>query len=278
MEVLIGLIMELIGFVLILKGCGRIEDGGGGMMIFGLILIASAAIPLVLSSNKQRKETNQKIDTYKSKTDIPSNARTIKYIEGMESINYFIKESQYYIWREANNIKLALNPINVINLATEVGQGKVMMFPIDKIQYYSIVGDAYTETNVKGGGSSLTGAVVGGVIAGGAGAVIGSRKEIKTETNRVDNRKTIITYSDNGTTRNIFFAPDAYETLLQLIPEKDINFINSNINSSASTQNKDDINNDVYDKIRQLAKLKDDGILTEEEFNSKKKVLLEKIS
>lgn len=61
-------------------------------------------------------------------------------------------------------------------------------------------GNVYSETKVKGGGTSITGAVVGGVIAGPVGAVVGGRKGVKSKTDIKDERKlfiTVISGSDN---------------------------------------------------------------------------------
>lgn len=56
---------------------------------------------------------------------------------------------------------------------------------IDNILFYKVEGEIITSTyttggTVKGGGSSLTGAIVGGALAGDVGAIIGSRKKSKS--------------------------------------------------------------------------------------------------
>lgn len=64
----------------------------------------------------------------------------------------------------------------------------------------SVGGNVYSETKVKGGGTSVTGAVVGGMIAGPVGAVVGGRKGVKSKTDVKDERKlfiTIVSGSDN---------------------------------------------------------------------------------
>ena len=106
--------------------------------------------------------------------------------------------------------------------------------------------------------------------AGGAGAIIGSRKEIKTTTEEVDNRETIIAFKDGENDIYIFFNPETYDVFLNLLPQKEINFIKT----KRETPNNE---NDIVNQIKRLAQLKEEGILTEEEFSDKKKTLLEKI-
>lgn len=257
-----GLGLLLLGIILFFGGCAKIEDGRSTGMIIGFIMCLGSIILFTSHEIQQGKEDAQKMNAYHKENKIPYTAQEIKMYIGEYKVSY-------NIWKEGCNLNFA-NSYNT-------GQCSKKSIDIENIISYNIIGDAYTETNVIGGGSSLTGAVVGGVIAGGAGAVVGSRRGIRTENKRIDNRKTVITYNEDGTIKNIFFSPETYEILLRLIPEKDINFLKSNINPSASNQGKEDISNDAYNKIRELAKLKADGILTEEEFNSKKKILLAKI-
>ncbi len=62
---------------------------------------------------------------------------------------------------------------------------------------------------------------------------------------------------------------------LEMLDYLKTNGIYSQFNISNS--NSDNTNNDIIDQIEKLSKLKDDGILTEEEFLSKKAQLLEKL-
>lgn len=53
-------------------------------------------------------------------------------------------------------------------------------------------GNIYSETTVKGGGTSITGAVVGGAIAGPVGAVVGGRKGVKSKAEVQDERNLFV--------------------------------------------------------------------------------------
>lgn len=123
---------------------------------------------------------------------------------------------------------------------------------------------------------------MGHLIAGGAGAVIGSRKkvdEVKSELVTHDTRETYINYFDpENVRRSLFFDVDAYQVLNDLIPDKEYNIV-SQLNTSKlinSTPNSDK-KNSITDQIRELSALKDEGIISEQEFNEKKKILLDRI-
>ena len=92
--------------------------------------------------------------------------------------------------------------------------------PLENIISYTVSGSRKYVSNVKGGGSSLGGAIVGGLIAGEVGAVIGSRKSIKTELKEVDNREVRITYIYNKTKKINVLRGSAVKALDGLIPDK----------------------------------------------------------
>lgn len=79
-----------------------------------------------------------------------------------------------------------------------------------------------------------------------------------------------INYFDDGVKHSMFFDYEDYMTLLKIMPEKEYsNVVKSNLlrGSKSST----------IEQIKELGELKEKGILTKEEFNEKKKLLLDKI-
>ena len=73
---------------------------------------------------------------------------------------------------------------------------------VSNIKYYRIVGDKYVTTEVTGGGgggSSIKGAIIGGIIAGEAGAIIGSRKSIEPvkSNSTVHDKQSVLMYNMN---------------------------------------------------------------------------------
>lgn len=201
---------------------------------------------------------NYNIEKYK----IPDKKYRINYIKGHP---FFSESLRCFCWLEND-------AINIVDSDLVNCKGGVEI-PIKDIKSFLRQGDVYTETNISGGGgggSSIKGAIIGEVIAGPVGAVVGSRKAndpIKTENKVVDKRLTILEYYCDNKLNYMFFSSNSYNIFLDLIPFKEINFVN-----------REDTNDSkIYDKLRKLAKLKDDGILTEEEFISKKKCLLDNI-
>ncbi|WP_010243672.1 hypothetical protein [Acetivibrio cellulolyticus] len=88
---------------------------------------------------------------------------------------------------------------------------KLYTILLDKIEYYATRGEIVHENKITGGGgggSSIKGAVIGGVIAGEAGAIIGSRKKldpIKSELIAHDNRETFLNFFDDNNIKNSMF-------------------------------------------------------------------------
>jgi hypothetical protein len=156
--------------------------------------------------------------------------------------------------------------------------------PTSDIDSFIVEGEVYRENRISGGGgggSDIGGAIIGGVLAGGVGAVIGSRKEsdaIRSELVTHDTRKTYLDYFINGTKKTIEFRYKDFEVFNELIPEKN-NDVVSEIKKQGFIQqsNKLDETKTIAEQIRELAGLKDDGILTEDEFASKKAELLAKM-
>ena len=139
-----------------------------------------------------------------------------------------------------------------------------------------------------GGGSSVGGAIVGGLIAGDAGAVIGSRKQteaIKSEVVTHDSRKTIIRYyKDNQIFAITYSGFSVYEYLLTKIPEKDLLTIqlNANKNSTSVKQVEESkkvvtVAGNIKEKLETIKNLYDSGLITEEEYAKKKDDILSKI-
>lgn len=162
--------------------------------------------------------------------------------------------------------------------------------PIDNILHFKFYGEVWRETKITGsggggGGSSVGDAIIGGLIAGDAGAVIASRREIEpikinSQTITHDDRRCELYYKKDNKIEIITFRHDDYDILKELIPKKEYAYIQRQKEQEMlATQQPQptQIASSIPDQIRELAKLKDDGILTEEEFASKKAELLSKM-
>ena len=150
---------------------------------------------------------------------------------------------------------------------------KLTKISVDCVSHYCKEGDRQYTTNIHGGGgggTSITGAIIGGLIAGEAGAVIGSRKQTApiTSTTQVhDSRKTYLAYFHEEKLITIEIqGHEVYNYLLKKIPQKDFKVVQlQSTNSKAGS---------TADEIRKFKELLDDGIITQEEFDVKKKQLL----
>lgn len=147
--------------------------------------------------------------------------------------------------------------------------------PIDMIQYYAKEGDVQYTTQISGGGgggSSVSGAIVGGLVAGSAGAVIGSRQQvnpIKTTTQKHDSRKTILKYHDGDTLAVMMFDGfDAYNFFQKNMPEKDLLSV-----QLQSAQEKPQ-NDDIREKLKLAKSLFEEGLIDEAEYKEKRQELL----
>lgn len=74
----------------------------------------------------------------------------------------------------------------------------VLYFEGDVKAEVNTSGSVYTETQVKSKGPSIGGAIIGGAIAGPAGAIIGGQRKVKTQTVKHDERKLYLTISSSS--------------------------------------------------------------------------------
>lgn len=157
--------------------------------------------------------------------------------------------------------------------------------PFNKIQCFLKTGDVQYTSKVSGGGGggySATGAFIGGLIGGDAGAIIGSRKpvkQVKTTIETHDTRKTQLRYLRNDGTMDTIEKDGYafYDYLLKNIPEKDLLSLQLKSTSTITNMNMPKKTSDTAsraDRLRELKSLLDDGILTQEEFDTEKKKIL----
>lgn len=249
-------------------------------MIIFAIAIAIFLFFKVSEENRieKRKETYRTMmEKYKTENGISEEARVVKYCSGIramdnaiieQDISLIANEQDYFIWRNRESLNLLSCPLDYSTLENYFFNFEwKSSLDISKINYYTIQGDKYATTNIKGGGSSLGKAVIGGAIAGGAGAIIASREEITSTTDFIDERKTMIYYQDGEEVSNIILSGEAYDYLLNVIPEKEYSFV-------ISQQKEQESKHSSLSNLEQLADLRDKGILTEEEFTIKKKQIL----
>ncbi len=253
-----------------------------------LIILIFIGIPLFVNhmatKNDEKEKNKIKIakenqQRFKEENNIPEDASVLEIITENKKISTSVLTND--------------NIFNIYGMDIE----KIQM-PINNIKYFERKGDFKTEIITEGGGINflraigvgIAGAIIGymigdfydainlnifssGVSSGLAalffilGILIGGKRKVKTINKEIDNRKTYLYYLDN----NLIFSSSAYDIFLKLLPQKELSYIQNNkiLNSEQE--------NNIYDDIKKLAELKEKGILTEEEFNSKKQLLLDKI-
>lgn len=217
--------------------------------IIGLIAFIAIAVMKHLATVKMKQEHG-----------IAENAIKINYY-GQYSKKL---SNKIYYWKESHGICFG-DPKTNINIRINK----------ENITSYNTMGDVtrsqkITGGEVKGGGVSLGGAAVGGAIAGPVGAIIGGRKKvkskpIKTETVTTDTRKVVLNFLEHGENEQMVVHYCVYKDLSELCPEK-----NGDTHDFSSPI-------DIPEQIKKLSNLKNQGVLTEEEFNKKKNELLAKM-
>ncbi len=213
-----------------------------------------------------------------------------------------IRSSSYkhsYLWKEQDSI--CLFPFFSQERLTESTNGnldyrfeflsahgahelKEIRIPTSNIEYFEARGDVFMENKISGGGgggANIGGALLGAVIAGGAGAIIGGKQKVNAVTSEVikhDNREVCLKYLDQeDVKREVIFGFDANDVLNELIPEKEHSIVNAIKTSqilAAQSPGSIRAEKSVADQIREFSKLKDEGIITQEEFDAKKRQLL----
>ena len=164
----------------------------------------------------------------------------------------------------------------------------------EHIAYYKVEGVVQYVSDVKGRGANLAGAVYGGIVAGGAGAVVGSQlgTEINTDIVRKDDRRLFFYYTKDGVLKNEEIITDNVDYILSLLrewmPEKEYSYVVANNNSKPTMREFEALpHNDKpkieeqtapvkhsYAELKELKELLDLGIITQEEFERKKKEIL----
>ena len=188
---------------------------------------------------KKNKEMNLKYNDLKSKySELEKSYDRIRdYYESHNAIKNELNEYTIINDKELKiftddlcNLEYYINEKNGI-IPSKVNE---QIYPLSDIKYYKIKGSERKEQYVSGGGSSIKGAVVGGIIAGDTGAIIGSRKVIETTYKDVDNREIIVTLKDGKEIELVDL--ECYELLLDYIPEKEYDNYIENKKSKGKNQ------------------------------------------
>ena len=272
-----ALLLLLIGFI--------------GFAIWKILRLSGVIkTPKEIAENKQREhqqmleqKAEEKIGCfYKDSYTNLLGARNINLLPKTEvngKVRYFcICNSILYLVETLPDHILKYHTYNLTDSDLETLSSKDLehtAIALDHIETYAKDGDIQYTTEVSGGGSSLSGAVLGGLIAGDAGAIIGSRQSVTTKTQSHDTRKTIIKfYQNNQLTSLIANGFELYDHLLKTIPEKDLLSVQV---KHSTVQTVSNTGYDIKEKMQTLKGLFEDGLIDEREYNEKKKDLLQQM-
>ncbi len=228
----------------------------------------------------------------KNKISIPENCKTIDVettVFGLPckaqatagDLTYL--QNDFYCWYENNALfifpteeHLSKDHITyrtpAKDLEKRINCDDIKLIQIDKfdMDYYRIVGEEKSEMQIHTAdtGVNIKGAVVGGLIAGEAGAIIGSqhgRNKVYSTMRHFDERYVELLYRDSGRTQKLKMSITAYPLLETWLPDKEYEFVVKRTEHS---------NDDPFVKIEKYKELLDKGVITQEEFDKKKKELL----
>lgn len=224
-------------------------------------------------------------DEYVRKLGIIKSDIHVTLFELTEKMDVFPARIPHYLWIENNMLNLFpmskyYKEWEISSISKpDVSKLKLKTIPTESILYFEEIGELRKYTTLSGGGTSLKGALLGYVIADDIGAIIGSREPIKTEVVSEDDRRIELIYKNSeNEIVNLEFTHDAYNAFKKLIPLKELRKI-VGLNTVQNIDN--DINIEIQqtksakEKLKQLNEMKEEGLITDEEFLEQRKKILD---
>ncbi len=151
---------------------------------------------------------------------------------------------------------------------------------IDNILYFKYDENTSYTTSVSGGGANFEGAVKGAVLAGATGAIIGGgARPITSKTEKHTEKAFVIKYTDGKEEKIDYYPEKYYEAYMKVIPKKEYSYVAMKsakaVSNKASKINVKKNDKKELDDLVKLKELLDKGIITQEEFDAKKKQILD---
>lgn len=188
--------------------------------------------------------------------------------------NETMKVALYWIDKETNELCF-------------VSANKLFTLDIDKIKMYTLDGSVRYNSIVKNDGKniSLSGAILGSAIAGPAGMVIGATKDrnnITTDIEKTDERKVYIYYeNEQGEIKMVSVEKCSWcehfyfdNFMRKEFPDKSDTYLTAHQEKNDKSNN----NESLEDNLSRLKKLYEDGLIDKNDYEEKKKELLNKLS
>lgn len=216
-----------------------------GWIIFGLICLGLAKI---LELIEKRYSANQKAKKLQKKEII---VNSLVVVQGCEDLN--LPKGLYYGIKTDSKLTFAKD---------SQGERVIASFDMDEIKGFAKLSD------IRRKNISIGKAIVGGVICGPVGAILGGLMGKDK-----DESQTILVVSKGANEHVIVLKKICYVSLKEMIPDKEILSSQTPVLQASATQNTKSVANDI-EVIEKLVALKDKGVLTEEEFESQKRKIL----
>ncbi len=222
--------MGCAGLITLIAIIGGIASGDPIALAMGIGVVI---ITVVIYVNQKSKENEKKIQeretldysssvyqASKKDVSIPSIAKGVHCLNngGYAGI---VSGVPHYCWVDDTSLYLFPIEPNNENFLSFSGMSSIgARISFCNIEKFTQEGDVYRETKVSGGGVNIGKAVAGGVLLGGAGAILGGREQIKSDVIEHDSRQTQL-FLSNPSDLLISFSVDSYRVFQQLIPFKE---------------------------------------------------------
>lgn len=181
-----------------------------------------------------------------------------------------------YQWDDGKNIVFCNDALNQYD---QPFSANMLIIPFEDIIFYTKDGTiSYTNEIVNlGKNISLSGAIMGGLIAGDAGAIIGANKDankIESITVEHDDVHTFVYYKMENETVKLadFQGKDFYSYILHLLPQKEYNYVSKHLSKQNNLKQ-----TSIKDDLKKLKDLYENDLIDETEYKSKKEQLLKQL-
>lgn len=220
----------------------------------------------------------------------------MNYIDGFEAghVTFLYSSIEAKVGEIVKIVKkkdeLIIYPTKV---ASDAKEFKILKIKLKDIEYFKTDGEKYREQKISGGGSTgidVGGAILGSIIAGAPGMIIGGQRkvqEITTTTITHDTRKTKFSYFEGNQRKTLYFALEDFEYFQDTIPDKEYDIVSTKRKNkfveedASSTKNKtktvEKEETSTKQKLKELKELLDEGLIDKDEFDERKKKLLDEI-
>lgn len=205
----------------------------------------------------------------------------MNHIDGFETghITYLYSSVEATVGEMVKIVKkedeLIIYPARVAENAIEF---KILKIKLENIEYFTTDGEKYREQKISGGGSTgvdIGGAILGGIIAGAPGMIIGGQRKVQEITSTTithDTRKTKFSYFEGKQRKTLYFRLTDFEYFQDTIPDKEHDIVSTKRKNKYVEAEEPA---SLKKKLKDLKELLDEGLIEQDEYEERKKKLLD---